>query len=508
MGNAYAIKIKKVGSTNLLRDIVFANNLKIVEFLYYITKINKYHVENFIKGSLVKEFTLLNILNRKEYNVVIERVESGFFFEDLEYSFEVLPSLEKVLFVSNIVENSKAYEKGIRADTMILLGTQEKYFSSFENVEEEIMNKNAKFVFYDFCEDMNVYVNFEEFRDEEQGLKMGFECEEFGVNEIYEKIRNNVKRHFDARTVKQITYQNSHSDVTTFDEFSNIVNDASNNITDEKQKENLINNKENFDIIEKIETAEIMGRVINTDNITNNEDLIHDTIKSLDANIFNDKQEDESTNSDKIKNNNTKDIFTEEVITVTTNNLNSESKINIDNLNSSSNNRDKFPTTLTTNNSKGTSSSSSSSSSTGAKDPDANIKEHSKIPLTKNKNFKYNFSKCKEKYNKYLSIYEKIDSNFNFMNISKKVNQGDEVNTNSSANFANSTNSNNFVLKEENLLNATTNDVLCHQGNSSSLLEKNKRIFLIKGFFLSSSATPECSSLKVKDLEENTINVE
>lgn len=185
MGNAIGLKIKKINEDSLLKDVVFNHDKKIVEFVYYITKLNKYYVENFRKNVTINEFTLCNVYTKKEYNVVIERVESGYFFDGLEYSVETIPTLEKVLFVSYVSNDGAGHKCGVNNGSTILLGNEEKYFTSLSDVESEIKNMNAKFLFYDFEENYVKQIDFEEYRDKSNNeLRMGIEIEERNVKEI------------------------------------------------------------------------------------------------------------------------------------------------------------------------------------------------------------------------------------------------------------------------------------------------------------------------------------
>ena len=122
MGNAHALKIKHIHDHNILKEIVFGVNNKIVPYVHYITKINKYFVENFRNGTIIKEFTILNIITGKENNIAIEHVESGYFFDGLEYSLEEIPKLDKILFISNVIEKSHAERIGVNPNSTILLG--------------------------------------------------------------------------------------------------------------------------------------------------------------------------------------------------------------------------------------------------------------------------------------------------------------------------------------------------------------------------------------------------
>jgi hypothetical protein len=159
MGNTYGLKIKNIRNDHILKDLVVSNNEKIVEYVYYITRINKFFIENFEKKSLIKEFTLFNIFNKKEYNIATEVVESGYFFDGLEYKCEEIQKIGCFLLVTNVMESSCAFEK-ISSGESILLGDSYKYYNCFKDVENAIKNQKAKFIFYDIVKRIIVEIDF------------------------------------------------------------------------------------------------------------------------------------------------------------------------------------------------------------------------------------------------------------------------------------------------------------------------------------------------------------
>ena len=114
---------------------------------------------------------------------------------------------------------------------------------------------------------------------------------------------------------------------------------------------------------------------------------------------------------------------------------------------------------------------------------------------TNNRNFKYSFTRSKKKYNKPLSVYERIDSNFNYIYTNKKYLLIDNKSEKSDSDtFSNNSNLSNSVDPPNTLPN------------------KNKNIILIKGFYLIKTSSPQRfqtdpSILKISDLSENTINI-
>lgn len=205
MGNAFALKITKINDNSFLKDVVFSQEKRAVEFVYYITKINKYYVENFRKNCTINEFTLCNVFTRKEYNVIIERVESGYFFEGLEYKVEILPNVEKVLVVSFVSPDGPGSICGINSGVTILIGNEMKNFSDLKDVEDEIKKMNANFIFYNFQENNLKRINFEQFRDcSNNQLRMGIEIEMKNVKEI-----DFEKKYFGIENISEVEKEKS-----------------------------------------------------------------------------------------------------------------------------------------------------------------------------------------------------------------------------------------------------------------------------------------------------------
>jgi hypothetical protein len=143
---------------------------------------------------LMNEFTITNIITKKEFNIMIERVEIGYFLEGMKYKSEELPKIEKMLFITNIIENSVAEKVGIIANETIIIGNEGMFFESLLDLEKEIVAKKAEFVFYNFVHEKVEKINFEAYRNENGELRLGFECEVIKLEDLVKKlnIRNNV----------------------------------------------------------------------------------------------------------------------------------------------------------------------------------------------------------------------------------------------------------------------------------------------------------------------------
>jgi hypothetical protein len=131
--------------------------------------------------------------------------------------------------------------------------------------------------------------------------------------------------------------------------------------------------------------------------------------------------------------------------------------------------------------------------------------------MKKPKNFKYTFHKCKKKYSKPLLIYEKIDSNYNLMNISKKLLSTILINPTSMSSTMASTlfDIDNKELPSDPSINifdttSSPNIILKNQ----PLLETTKTVILIKGYFLVKSTTnSDHTCPNIAELHQNTINI-
>jgi hypothetical protein len=492
MGNNYSIKIKNISQKNLLKEIVLKDSLKIKEYIYYITKINKYFVENFKKNWLIKEFTILNILTRKEYNVVIERVETGYFFEGLEYSLEILPQIEEVLYISNVLVGSISHENNLIPNQTILLGTHDKYFSNLSQIEEEIKQKNANFIFFDFKKEEIIRVNYEQFRNKETGeLRLGFECEVKDVREIAEKMSK---------------ISNFSNNVFSFPQPEN------NNINNKEGEEAINGNAENLNIFPQVESPfqkeltaieiEELNCKISPDNsfcdltannlkeprsppaekitlqtkkqynILEREELFEYSkgkkpnpktdldLRDQDINMMLFGKKEKRKRSNKLLAQEGKLILKEESIMIKTKTFE---------------NGFKHESAL-----------------------DHSTSLDKTFLSTQTKGFKTTLNNIKKKYNKSLNIYDKLDANFNLMsNIRKSAiirtptsELIDEERITQRRTSSNSQSSKEKVMEE----------------NQISEIKPNTNVILIKGFYLVKKDASVNTKLKISDLFLNTIN--
>jgi hypothetical protein len=187
MGNVLAIKIHHIHDTSILKAILFSEDQKIVPFIHFITKINNYHPENLRKGLIIHEFTIFNILTRKDNVIRIERVESRLFFDGLIFTLDPIPHFQNCLQVTKVLDGSLAHLKALKPDTSILLGIENQYFSKFEDVDIALNKKEKKFLFYDFLQEK---VNIIDFNIDGYGDYLGFECELKTIQEICNLIKN------------------------------------------------------------------------------------------------------------------------------------------------------------------------------------------------------------------------------------------------------------------------------------------------------------------------------
>jgi hypothetical protein len=167
-----------------------------------------------------------------------------------------------------------------------------------------------------------------------------------------------------------------------------------------------------------------------------------------------------------------------------------------------------------------------------------NLKEDSSVSTigeteSKYKNFKFNFTKGKAKYNKFLSIYEKIDSNYNFMSMSKKgeVKENEEILLidkrdeklekiekiekldkldklekkliSEEINFKTGNTSSGTNININNYSISSSSPTISNLNNNSARnsLNKNTRVILIKGFDLSAQ------DLRIGNLSVNSLKL-
>lgn len=393
MGNNLGLKLTHIDENNILKDVSFIKNKKIIEYVHFITKINRYHIQNYLKHTPIKEFTILNIFTRKEYNIAIDYAHSSVFFDGLSYNLEEIPHPRKFLKIIKVLPDSPSTELQIEENVTLLLGNEKRYFDSIQDVEMEIQNKNANFIFYNLLEDKTFLVKFEKYRNIfDSELKMGFECQEIPI-EYFQGEEINVNN----ITKSKVNIISSNSV-----ECEHVINSR---IVDAHLEKLLDMNEK------KKEDATINGYVecVNTmisNNITpsTNEDFIReDTQEQTESSVVKNEPNEEISNPSKI-------------ISPHTENKSNNSSFNND---------------------------------------------------------KYNFLQIKPKYSKHLSIYERIDSNYNYMSLNK---QNDSIHS----------------FEKE---------------SSKASTEGIKASILIKGYHLSESDVIDYTCLKIFNLNDNTVNI-
>lgn len=437
MGNTYALKIKKINENNLLNGIIFNHDRRIVEYVHYITKLNKYYVENFRRGTIISEFTIYDIITKEEHNIVIERVEAGFFFDGLEFSLELIPRLEKVLFVTNVFDDSISAQKykDLKFSNTLLLGNDIKYFNGFKDIEMEISNKNARFIFYNFDQDKIFKVDFELHREDTKEFRMGCEMEEIEEINLKGILLNRNK-------LKTITEEIIKCDVidklqdANLPDSNELVNSSqvNDNLQDVLPSNNNKNTNETINLDEK-EMDAIGKRIIDQEILLSKNPV--DILEDIDISykLKNDKMEIDLPKLDSIVNKNQELIINDTKIQDFT-------EENVSSVLFNSN-------------------------------------------MNQEKNKKYQFKEIKKKYMKYLPIYDKIDSNFNFMYINVKK-------------------SRKSILE----LDHQNYEAIPMENNKEKEKDKtiNKRVVLIKSFSLINSDDLVIQSgLKISSIAENTV---
>lgn len=161
MGNIQGLKIKNYSNSELIKDIkINENNQRIIPYVHFITKLNRFQVENFPKQHLIREFTLINFITEKQNVIHIESMEAGFFLKGLEYSFEPIPEKSEFILITNVIEKSASQGTAIKPNYTLLLGDEEKYFDSPENIAENLKAKKFKFLYFDVSESKSFFVDY------------------------------------------------------------------------------------------------------------------------------------------------------------------------------------------------------------------------------------------------------------------------------------------------------------------------------------------------------------
>lgn len=295
MGSSIALKILNIDSNELLKQTVFMDNKHLLPYLYFITRINKFFVEDFKQDQTVKNFTIYNVITKKEYNIIIEPLQTEKFLKGLVYEASEYPNYYQALVVSDIEKGSLSEKCGVVKREMMLLGTTKKYLFQISEVGNEIQKGNEEFVFYNFKKDYVVVVNFKE-QKEKEGNKdkggLGFELQEVDINNfykyfLYEKQEQEEEGKMD-NTVNEVNDNNSNKEIISEDnkEVKDTCQHEEVKKEDEnKEIENISDNKEKqqqHDVMEKLpqlqdiitENAVTPNDVIKDDKV--NEEVIND----------------------------------------------------------------------------------------------------------------------------------------------------------------------------------------------------------------------------------------
>lgn len=295
MGSSIALKILNIDSNELLKQTVFMDNKHLLPYLYFITRINKFFVEDFKQDQTVKNFTIYNVITKKEYNIIIEPLQTEKFLKGLVYEASEYPNYYQALVVSDIEKGSLSEKCGVVKREMMLLGTTKKYLFQISEVGNEIQKGNEEFVFYNFKKDYVVVVNFKE-QKEKEGNKdkggLGFELQEVDINNfykyfLYEKQEQEEEGKMD-NTVNEVNDNNSNKEIISEDnkEVKDTCQHEEVKKEDENNEiENISDNKEKqqqHDVMEKLpqlqdiitENAVTPNDVIKDDKV--NEEVIND----------------------------------------------------------------------------------------------------------------------------------------------------------------------------------------------------------------------------------------
>ena len=304
MGSSIALKILNIDSNELLKQTVFMDNKHLLPYLYFITRINKFFVEDFKQDQTVKNFTIYNVITKKEYNIIIEPLQTEKFLKGLVYEASEYPNYYQALVVSDIEKGSLSEKCGVVKREMMLLGTTKKYLFQISEVGNEIQKGNEEFVFYNFKKDYVVVVNFKE-QKEKEGNKdkggLGFELQEVDINNFYKyflyekqeqeeegKMDNTVNEVNEVNNVNEVNDNNSNKEIISEDnkEVKDTCQHEEVKKEDEnKEIENISDNKEKqqqHDVMEKLpqlqdiitENAVTPNDVIKDDKV--NEEVIND----------------------------------------------------------------------------------------------------------------------------------------------------------------------------------------------------------------------------------------
>ena len=302
MGSSIALKILNIDSNELLKQTVFMDNKHLLPYLYFITRINKFFVEDFKQDQTVKNFTIYNVITKKEYNIIIEPLQTEKFLKGLVYEASEYPNYYQALVVSDIEKGSLSEKCGIVKREMMLLGTTKKYLFQISEVGNEIQKGNEEFVFYNFKKDYVVVVNFKE-KKEKEGNKdkggLGFELQEVDINNFYKYFlyekQEEEEGKMDNGEVNNVNEVNDNSNKEIISEDNKEIKDTCQHgevkkEDENKEIENINDNKEEqqHDVVEKLPQLQ---DVITENVVTPNDDIKDDKVNEEVINDNDNKEE-------------------------------------------------------------------------------------------------------------------------------------------------------------------------------------------------------------------------
>jgi hypothetical protein len=199
MGNiTNGLKIRKIGEKSLLKEITYGYDERIAEFVCFVIKINdrpfdeKYQEIQAKTNYIVHNFSIFNILTKKEYKIKLESTNNKIFFLDLEVEFAQIPNLERVLLISNVIENSVATSLKLKPNVYILIGREDLYVQEMEQISSSIEEFKAKFIFFNFSKKKSKILDFEALRSKDNEFKLGIECEVLSIENFIRDCFNKI----------------------------------------------------------------------------------------------------------------------------------------------------------------------------------------------------------------------------------------------------------------------------------------------------------------------------
>ena len=199
MGNiTHGLKIRKICKNNILKEITYGYGEKLIEYICFIIKLNDTPIKETFQEEqnktnyIVHNFSIYNIINKKEYKIKLDSTNNKLFFYELEVEYCKIPNLHKILIISNILENSIAKNLNIKPYNFTLLGNEEKYFDRMDDISNFISNKKAEFILYNFVKRKIKKVNFEKFRVDAKEFTIGIECEIMLIDNFNIEYYNNI----------------------------------------------------------------------------------------------------------------------------------------------------------------------------------------------------------------------------------------------------------------------------------------------------------------------------